>query len=56
MYKRQALVGEGVSTIGEFVSADPGKLAAILRGRGVDVKTADVGGWLGAAKTLVSVR
>ena len=53
---RTALVGEGVSTIGEFVSADPGKLAAILRGRGVDVKTADVGGWLGAAKTLVSVR
>lgn len=53
---RSVLAREGVSTVGAFAGRNPAQLTTLLEKRGVDVSTADVGGWVGAAKALVNAR
>jgi hypothetical protein len=52
---KAALTQAGVSTIGELAEADAQELAARLRKDGIDVSTADVGGWVAVAKALGQV-
>lgn len=53
---RTALVAAGVTRVGDLAGRDPTEVATELRGRGVDVTTGEVAGWVAAAKTLVRVR
>ena len=53
---RTALVAAGVTRVGDLAGQDAATVAEDLRGRGIDVSTREVAGWVAAAKTLVRVR
>jgi hypothetical protein len=53
---RTGLVAGGIARVGDLAGRDPATVATDLRNRGVDVSARDVAGFVGVAKTLVSIR
>jgi hypothetical protein len=53
---RTALVGAGITKLGQLAGRDAASVSAELKNRGVDVTAREAAGWIATAKTLVNVR